>query len=53
MHSTLALVSFYGSFGFVPIPEEELPGTIRARFDFANGNLEGSNAEPMRRPATP
>jgi nucleotide-binding universal stress UspA family protein/predicted GNAT family acetyltransferase len=49
MHSTLPLVSFYSSFGFTPIAEQELPGCIRARFDFAGGNLEGANAAPMRR----
>jgi len=49
MHSTLALVRFYGSFGFVPIPEAELPDSIRARFGFAEGNLAGANAAPMMR----
>ena len=49
MHSTLPLVAFYGSFGFTPITEQELPDGIRARFDFAVGNLEGANAAPMRR----
>lgn len=49
MHSTLALVRFYGSFGFFPIPEAELPDSIRARFGFAEGNLAGANAAPMMR----
>ena len=49
MHSTLPLVNFYSSFGFIPIAEQELPGDIRTRFDFADGNLEGVNAVPMRR----
>jgi GNAT superfamily N-acetyltransferase len=49
MHSTLPLVAFYSSFGFTSIAEQELPGGIRARFDFAGGNLEGANAAPMRR----
>ncbi len=49
MHSTLPLVNFYSSFGFIPIAEQELPGSIRTRFDFADGNLEGVNAVPMRR----
>jgi len=49
MHSTLPLVTFYGSFGFTPISEQELPEGIRARFGFAGGNLEGANAAPMRR----
>jgi nucleotide-binding universal stress UspA family protein/GNAT superfamily N-acetyltransferase len=49
MHSTMPLVTFYSSFGFTPISERELPESIRARFDFAGGNLEGANAVPMRR----
>jgi GNAT superfamily N-acetyltransferase len=52
MHSTLPLVTFYSSFGFTPIAEQELPGSIRTRFDFAGGNLEGANAAPMRRQPT-
>ena len=50
MHSTLALTGFYGTFGFVPIPERELPESIRARFGFAEGNLAGADAAPMKRP---
>jgi len=50
MHSTLELVGFYGSFGFVPIPESDLPPTIRARFNFALGDMEGANVQPMMRP---
>jgi len=49
MHATLELVEFYRSMGFVSIPEDELPPTIKARFEFAIGNLEGANACPMRR----
>lgn len=49
MHATLELVEFYTSMGFIPIPEDELPPTIKARFDFALGDLEGANACPMRR----
>jgi nucleotide-binding universal stress UspA family protein/GNAT superfamily N-acetyltransferase len=52
MHSTLALVAFYHSFGFEPIPESALPRSIRKRFDFASGNMEGSNVSPMGRPGT-
>jgi nucleotide-binding universal stress UspA family protein/predicted GNAT family acetyltransferase len=51
MHSTIKLVKFYGQLGFVPIPENELPPTIKARFDFAAGEMEGSNVQPMRRRA--
>ncbi|WAC06072.1 MAG: GNAT family N-acetyltransferase [Methanoregula sp.] len=49
MHSTLELVSFYRTFGFVPIPEQELPPTIRERFNFALGNMQGSDVCPMKR----
>jgi nucleotide-binding universal stress UspA family protein/predicted GNAT family acetyltransferase len=53
MHSTINLVKFYGQFGFEPIPEDELPPTIKARFDFAMGEMQGSNVQPMRRRADP
>ncbi|MDD1678832.1 MAG: GNAT family N-acetyltransferase [Methanomicrobiales archaeon] len=49
MHSTLTLVPFYQSFGFDIIPESALPLSIRKRFDFAGGNLEGANVSSMRR----
>jgi len=51
MHSTLPLAGFYHSFGFEKIWEDELPRSIRERFDFAGGNLEGANVVPMRRSA--
>lgn len=51
MHATLGLTGFYGTFGFSPIPEHALPPAIRDRFSFANGDLEGSNVQPMSRPA--
>ncbi|WP_165394820.1 GNAT family N-acetyltransferase [Methanofollis fontis] len=49
MHSTLELVVFYGHYGFVAIPESALPKTIRERYSFALGNMEGSNVQPMMR----
>jgi GNAT superfamily N-acetyltransferase len=49
MHSTLALVGFYQTFGFVPIPEDELPPTIKERLIFCLGEMEGCNARPMKR----
>ncbi|WP_220681624.1 universal stress protein [Methanofollis formosanus] len=52
MHSTLQLVEFYGDYGFVSIPESDLPSSIRARFSFAIGDLEGANVRPMMRPAS-
>jgi nucleotide-binding universal stress UspA family protein len=51
MHSTVGLVKFYGQYGFAPISENELPPTIKARFDFAMGEMQGSNVQPMRRRA--
>ncbi len=51
MHSTLDLIGFYGTFGFIAIKEHELPATIRDRFSFADGDLEGANVQPMFRPA--
>lgn len=53
MHSVLNLVEFYGMYGFASIPESDLPPTIRARFAFALGEMEGSNVQPMRRTAGP
>lgn len=56
MHSTLDLIGFYGTFGFIAIKEHELPASIRDRFSFAEGDLEGANVQPMYRPpqaATP
>jgi nucleotide-binding universal stress UspA family protein/predicted GNAT family acetyltransferase len=50
MHSTLALVNFYRSFDFEPIPESALPGSIKERFNFAGGEMKGANVSPMMRP---
>ncbi|MGD1003969.1 MAG: GNAT family N-acetyltransferase [Methanoregulaceae archaeon] len=49
MHATLELVTFYRTFGFKPIPESELPPSILDRFNFALGNMQGSDVCPMRR----
>jgi nucleotide-binding universal stress UspA family protein/predicted GNAT family acetyltransferase len=49
MHATLELIRFYASFGFTEIGEHELPPSIRERFSFANGELEGANVQPRRR----
>lgn len=49
MHSVLNLTEFYGKYGFVVIREDELPPTIRQRFAFAGGQLEGANVQPMMR----
>jgi nucleotide-binding universal stress UspA family protein/GNAT superfamily N-acetyltransferase len=53
MHSTLELVPFYASFGFRPIKEQDLPPTIRERFNFALGEMQGSNVSPMKREGVP
>jgi nucleotide-binding universal stress UspA family protein/GNAT superfamily N-acetyltransferase len=52
MHATLELVSFYTTFGFHPIDEQGLPPAIRERFNFAEGELEGSDVRPMKRSAS-
>jgi signal transduction histidine kinase len=52
MHSVWDLTKFYGNFGFVPIDEKELPPTIRERFAWAQGEMEGANVRPMRRDPT-
>ncbi|OPX62859.1 MULTISPECIES: GNAT family N-acetyltransferase [unclassified Methanoregula] len=49
IHSTITLISFYRTFGFVPIPEDKLPRTIRERFLFCFGEMEGCNVCPMTR----
>ena len=49
IHSTIALISFYRTFGFVPIPEDQLPTTIRERFLFCFGEMMGCNVCPMTR----
>jgi predicted GNAT family N-acyltransferase len=49
IHSTLVLIQFYKSFGWVPIGEKEMPKTIRDRFIFCFGEMEGCNAVPMVR----
>jgi nucleotide-binding universal stress UspA family protein/GNAT superfamily N-acetyltransferase len=49
MHSTLELVGFYAMFGFTEIGEQELPASIRDRFNFADGELEGADVSPMKR----
>jgi len=52
MHSKIELVDFYGSLGFYPIPEKDLPKTIRDRFGFCMGNLKGIDVCPMKRDPT-
>lgn len=49
IHSTLALIPFYKTFGFVPIHEDLLPKTIKERFLFCFGEMVGCNVCPMTR----
>jgi PAS domain-containing protein/GNAT superfamily N-acetyltransferase len=51
MHAVRDLVPFYQSFGFVCIAERDLPQTIRERYVWAGGNLEGADVQPMHRRA--
>lgn len=52
MHSLLHLMDFYRQFGFIPIKEKDLPPSIRDRYAWANGNLEGADVCPMKRDAS-
>lgn len=52
IHSTLVLIPFYKTFGFVPIPENQLPRTIMERFLFCFGEMAGCNVCPMTRAGT-
>lgn len=49
IHPTIVLVSFYKTFGFVPVPEDQLPRTIQERFLFCFGGMAGCNVCPMAR----
>jgi PAS domain-containing protein len=51
MHAIRNLVPFYQSFGFENIAERDLPPTIRERYVWAAGNLEGADVQPMHRKA--
>ena len=51
MHSVLNLTGFYARYGFVEIKEGELPSSIRERFAWAQGEMEGANVCPMKRKA--
>ncbi len=52
MYAVVGLEPFYAVFGFVPIPETDLPPTIRARYDWTVGDREAARITPMRRRAT-
>jgi N-acetylglutamate synthase-like GNAT family acetyltransferase len=49
MHSVKNLTGFYSHFGFVTITESKLPPSIRERYAWAEGEMEGANVSPMQR----
>jgi nucleotide-binding universal stress UspA family protein len=49
MYAVQNLVEFYKSFGFVPVPEAELPLTVRERYSWALGEMDGAGVTPMKR----
>jgi GNAT superfamily N-acetyltransferase len=51
MYAVRNLTGFYARFGFMPIPEKDLPESIRERYTWAAGNLEGADVQPMVRKA--
>jgi signal transduction histidine kinase/predicted GNAT family acetyltransferase len=53
MHSVKNLTGFYSHFGFVTIAESELPPTIRERYAWADGEMEGADVAPMKRSPLP
>ena len=53
MHSVKNLTGFYSHFGFVTIAESELPPSIRERYAWAEGEMDGANVAPMKRAPLP
>ncbi|WP_286681270.1 PAS domain S-box protein [Methanoculleus sp. DTU007] len=51
MYAVESLAGFYAEFGFVSIPERDLPSPIRERYTWAAGNMEGAEIRPMHRRA--
>ena len=49
MYAVQHLVGFYASFGFEPLPEEDLPRTIKKRYSWAMGEMENAKVCPMKR----
>lgn len=49
MYAVENLVEFYQSFGFVPIPEKDLPQTVRERYSWAMGEMKNAKVCPMKR----
>jgi signal transduction histidine kinase len=53
MHALTNLTEFYRHFGFATIAESELPPSIRERYAWAEGEMEGASVSPMKRPLRP
>lgn len=53
MHAVRNLGAFYSRYGFSPIDEKVLPGTIRERYAWAGGEMEGADVLPMMRLPSP
>ena len=51
MYAVRHLIGFYATFGFTQIPEKALPPSIRERYTWAGGNLEGADVQPIVRKA--
>ncbi len=51
MYAVESLAGFYATYGFISIPESDLPPGIRERYTWAAGNMEGAEVRPMRRRA--
>lgn len=51
MFAVRKLTGFYKKYGFEIIGERELPPSIRNRYSWAGGNLEGADVQPMIRKA--
>jgi len=51
MYAVRHLTGFYARFGFMPVMEKDLPVSIRERYTWAAGNLEGAEVQPMVRKA--
>jgi GNAT superfamily N-acetyltransferase len=51
MYAVKNLTDFYTRFGFETILERDLPASIRERYQWAAGNLEGADVQPMKRRA--
>ncbi|NLA99827.1 MAG: GNAT family N-acetyltransferase [Methanomicrobiales archaeon] len=51
MYAVEGLAGFYAGFGFISIPERNLPSGIRERYTWAAGNMEGAEVRPMFRRA--